>query len=112
ETEYAIPVEDTVEVLRAIQRLFGCRDYRISFPLEVRFAPADDVWLSTAYGRETAYIAAHTYRGADHREYFADLEAIFTSVSGRPHWGKLHTRDRNYLEGVYPRLGEALAVRE
>ena len=36
---------------------------RVSFPVEVRTAPADDITLSTASGRETAYIAVHMYRG-------------------------------------------------
>ena len=33
------------------------------FPVEVRVAAADDIWLSTAYGRASAYIAIHQYRG-------------------------------------------------
>ncbi|MEU2944710.1 D-arabinono-1,4-lactone oxidase [Nocardiopsis alba] len=112
EMEYAIPVEHTVDVLREIRSIVDRGDHRVSFPVEVRFAPADDVWTSTAYGRETAYVAVHMYKGTPHESYFADLEAVLTSVGGRPHWGKLHTRDRSYLEGVYPRLGDALAVRE
>jgi FAD/FMN-containing dehydrogenase len=52
------------------------------------------------------------YQGTPYEAYFADLEALFTSVGGRPHWGKVHTRDRSYLEGVYPMLGRALAVRD
>lgn len=112
EMEYAIPAEHLVDVMRQIRAIIERGDHRISFPLEIRFAPADDVWLSTAYGRETAYVAAHVYRGTPHREYFADLEAVFASVGGRPHWGKIHTRDRSYLEGVHPRLGQALEVRE
>ncbi|MGH9251810.1 MAG: D-arabinono-1,4-lactone oxidase, partial [Acidimicrobiales bacterium] len=31
---------------------------------------------------------------------------------GRPHWGKLHTRDFAYLARVYPRLGDFRAVRD
>ena len=31
------------------------------FPVEVRFAAADDLWLSTAHGRATAYVAVHQY---------------------------------------------------
>ena len=27
------------------------------------------------------------------RQYFTDVEAIMTAVGGRPHWGKMHTRD-------------------
>lgn len=112
EMEYAIPVEHLADVLREVRALVERRGHRVSFPLEVRFAPADDVWLSTAHGRDSAYVAVHMYQGTPHEAYFADLEAVFTSVGGRPHWGKLHTRDRAYLESVHPRLDEALAVRD
>ncbi|MGW9555761.1 D-arabinono-1,4-lactone oxidase [Nocardiopsis sp. NPDC055551] len=112
EMEYAIPAEHVADVLREARSIVDRGDHRVSFPVEVRFAPADDVWLSTAHERESAYVAVHMYQGTPYREYFADLEALFTSVGGRPHWGKLHTRDRAYLEGVYPRLGDALAVRD
>ena len=37
------------------------RGWRISFPIEVRSAAADDLWMSTAYGRDTGYIAVHRY---------------------------------------------------
>ncbi|MGI5121317.1 D-arabinono-1,4-lactone oxidase [Marinactinospora thermotolerans] len=112
EMEYAIPADHLREVLRRIRAVLKRGDHRIGFPIEVRFAPADDVWLSTAYGRDTAYVAVHAYRGSPYLEYFGDLEPIFTEVGGRPHWGKIHTRDRAYLESVYPRLGDALEVRE
>ncbi len=112
EMEYAIPAEHLADVLREARSIVDRGDHRVSFPVEVRFAPADDVWLSTAYGRETAYMAVHMYQGTPYESYFADLEAVLTSVGGRPHWGKVHTRDRAYMEGVYPSLGDALAVRD
>lgn len=112
EMEYAIPAEHTEEVLRELRSVVDRSGYRLSFPVEVRFAPADDVWLSTAYGRATAYIAVHMYRGTPYQRCFADLESVLASSGGRPHWGKLHTRGRSDLEKVYPKLGEALAVRD
>ncbi|MBB4932210.1 FAD-linked oxidoreductase [Lipingzhangella halophila] len=112
EMEYAIPAEELADVLREIRATIRRRGHRISFPVEVRFAPADDAWLSTAYGRDTAYIAAHVYRGAPYEDYFSDLEAVFTSVRGRPHWGKLHTRDTAYLDRVYPCFSAAMDLRD
>lgn len=112
EMEYAIPVEHLTDVLHEMRAVFASGRHRVSFPVEVRFAPADDVWLSPAYGRESAYVAVHVYQGCPHEAYFADLEAVFTAVSGRPHWGKMHTRDLAYLETVHPRLHDALEVRE
>jgi len=112
EMEYAIPVEHLPDVLHDMRAVFASSRHRISFPVEVRFAPADDVWLSPGYGRESAYVAVHVYQGCPWQEYFADLEAIFTAAAGRPHWGKMHTRTLSYLDKVYPRLRDALEVRE
>jgi L-gulono-1,4-lactone dehydrogenase len=112
ELEYAVPRATLADVLREIRGLFNRRDWRISFPIEVRVTPPDEVWLSTAYGRDSGYIAIHVFHTADHKEYFRDVEAIMTAVGGRPHWGKMHTRDAEYLRGVYPRFADFVAVRD
>jgi FAD-linked oxidoreductase len=112
EQEYAVPRDALSDVLAEVRALFRRRDWRISFPIEVRVTPADDVWLSTAYGRDTAYIAVHVFHASRHERYFEDVEAVMTAVGGRPHWGKMHTRDADYLAGVYPRMAEFLAVRD
>jgi FAD-linked oxidoreductase len=112
EQEYAIPRERLAGALAEIRALFARRDWRISFPIEVRVAPADDIWLSTAYGRDTAYIAIHVFHASPHEGYFRDVEAVLTAVGGRPHWGKLHTRDAAYLSGVYPEFARFSALRD
>ena len=112
EEEYAVPRAALPDVLHEIRSLFQRRDWRISFPIEVRVTPSDDVWLSTAYGRDSAYIAIHVFHSAPHEQYFADVEAVMVSAGGRPHWGKMHTRDADYLAGVYPRLTEFCAIRD
>jgi FAD/FMN-containing dehydrogenase len=84
----------------------------VMFPVEIRVAAADDIWLSTAYERDSAYIAIHQYVGLPYQEYFRLFESIAASVGGRPHWGKMHTRDADYLGKVYPRFGDFLAVRD
>ena len=112
EQEYAIPREHLAGALAEIRGLFSRHDWRISFPIEVRVAPADDIWLSTASGRPTAYIAIHVFHRAAHEEYFRAVEEVLTAVGGRPHWGKLHTRDADYLHGVYPGLASFVALRD
>jgi L-gulono-1,4-lactone dehydrogenase len=112
EQEYAIPRAALSDVLGEVRALFQRRDWRISFPIEVRVTPPDDVWLSTAYGRDSAYIAIHVFHSAPHEQYFTDVEAVMTSVGGRPHWGKMHTRDAAYLAASYPRMADFLAVRD
>ena len=112
EQEYAIPREHLAGALTAIRGLFTRHDWRISFPIEVRVAPGDEAWLSTAYGRSTAYIAIHVFHTTPHEEYFREVEAVMTGLGGRPHWGKLHTRDAAYLRGVYPRFADFVTLRD
>ncbi len=49
---------------------------------------------------------------APHQEYFRDLESLLTAAAGRPHWGKLHTRDAGYLAAAYPRFADFTALRD
>jgi FAD/FMN-containing dehydrogenase len=78
----------------------------------VRVVPADDLWLSTAHGRDTVYIAMHMFVGTPYDAYFAATEDLLVGYDGRPHWGKLHTRDAAYLAASYPRFADFLAVRD
>ena len=110
EMEYAIPREAVVDVLRELQRLPQARG--ISFPVEVRVAPPDDVPLSTASGRASAYIAVHVFRGDPYEEYFAAVEALMQDVAGRPHWGKMHSLTADTLRERYPRFDEFVALRD
>jgi FAD-linked oxidoreductase len=112
EQEYAVPRESAADVLAEVRALFARRDWRISFPLEVRFTPGDDPWLSTAYCRDSAYIACHVFHASPHHEYFRDVEAVMTAAGGRPHWGKLHTRSAEYLHRAYPKFAEFVALRD
>ncbi|MFE4551729.1 D-arabinono-1,4-lactone oxidase [Streptomyces sp. NPDC056785] len=112
EMEYAVAREALVDTLRELKAMVDRSPLRVSFPVEVRTAPADDITLSTASGRESAYIAVHMFRGTPYQAYFTAAERIFTAHEGRPHWGKVHTRDAGYFSGVYPRFGEFTALRD
>ena len=78
----------------------------------MRFAAEDDLWLSTAHGRATGYIAVHRYWRADPTEYFNAVEDVLLQHGGRPHWGKLHTLDAAQLRARYPRFDDFVAVRD
>ncbi|MFC8244042.1 D-arabinono-1,4-lactone oxidase [Streptomyces chartreusis] len=112
EMEYAVPREAVVETLRELKAMIERSGLRVSFPVEVRTAPADDITLSTASGRDSAYIAVHMVKGTPFQRYFTSAERIFTAHEGRPHWGKIHTRDAEYFAGVYPRFEEFTALRD
>ncbi|MGW7407430.1 D-arabinono-1,4-lactone oxidase [Streptomyces sp. NPDC054833] len=112
EMEFAVPRAAAVDTLRELRAMVDRSPLRISFPVEVRTAPADDITLSTASGRDSAYIAVHMFKGTPYQAYFTAAERIFTAHEGRPHWGKVHTRDAEYFAQVYPRFGEFTALRD
>jgi FAD/FMN-containing dehydrogenase len=115
EMEYAVPRAAGLDALREARRAVERSDWRISFPVELRVAPADDVALSTTYDRDSFYLAFHTHHRSDwrtHSAYLETMEAIMRAHDGRPHWGKLHSRWVDDLASAYPRFGEFLALRD
>jgi FAD-linked oxidoreductase len=112
EMEYAVPRADGLAVLSECRRLLDASDLRISFPVELRVAAADDVPMSTAHARDSFYLAFHTHRAMPHEDYFALVEPVLRAAGGRPHWGKVHTRTRADLEPVYERFGDFVKLRD
>lgn len=112
ESEYAVPREQVVEVIRRLRAWIDASGTHYPFPIEVRVAAADDIWLSTAHGRDTAHLAIHQYHRLEHDEYFRAFERIVADYDGRPHWGKLHTLTADDLRARYPRFDDFLAVRD
>ncbi|MEU4195235.1 D-arabinono-1,4-lactone oxidase [Kribbella sp. NPDC026611] len=112
ESEYAVPRADVVEVIWRLREWIDASGSRIPFPIEVRVAAPDDIWLSTAYGRDTAYVAIHQYHRLPHDPYFQAFERIVDDYQARPHWGKLHTLTAAELRERYPRFDDFLAVRD
>jgi FAD/FMN-containing dehydrogenase len=112
EMEYALPAENVRPAFEALRALIDERGWRIGFPVEVRFAAADDRWLSTAHGRASGYIAVHRYWREDPTEYFEAVEQIMLSFGGRPHWGKMHNLDAAILRERYPRFDDFVALRD
>jgi FAD/FMN-containing dehydrogenase len=111
ESEYAVPRESLGHVIAELRRAVPRLADPVMFPVEVRVAAADDIWLSTAYGRESAYVAIHQYSGLPYQAYFDRFEAIVAEVAGRPHWGKLHSLDAGRLRSLYPRFDDFRRVR-
>lgn len=112
EMEYAVPRDTITDVLREVRALIDRRGWRVSFPIEIRVAAADDIWLSTASERESAYIAVHKYFRTPHEEYFRAVEQIVGEVAGRPHWGKLHYLSSTELSARYPRFDDFVRLRD
>lgn len=112
ESEWAFPRRALADVLRELRAWVDAHGERISFPVECRAAAPDDVWLSTAYERESCYVAIHRYARQPRGGYFDAFERIAMEHGGRPHWGKLHTRDADWLRATYPRFDDFVRVRD
>jgi FAD-linked oxidoreductase len=112
EMEYALPVANVRPAFEALRALVDERGWRIGFPVEVRFAAADDRWMSTAHGRASGYIAVHRYWREDPTEYFEAVEEIMLGFEGRPHWGKMHTLGAETFRERYPRFDDFVALRD
>lgn len=112
ESEYAVPRTSLGAVIGELRAWIDSHDARLPFPVEVRSTGADDVWLSTAYERDNAYVAVHQFHRLEDRGVFAAFEAIVPEHEGRPHWGKLHTLGAEDFARLYPRFGDVQRVRD
>ena len=112
EMEYNIPAEHFQDVLLEIEKTILEKKFRVHFPIECRWVKADDIWLSPAYGRDSAYLAVHMYKGMPYQEYFAAMEAIFKKYDGRPHWGKMNRLQAQDAEARYPKWPDFQKIRE
>src|SRR5204862_8178510 len=110
-SELTSPRAALVDLLTELCSRIETLPYPILFPIEVRVAAADDIWLSTAYQRDSAYIAIHQYVGMPYQEYFEAFWSIVDGVGGRPHWGKMHALGAEQLRERYPRFDDFLRLR-
>lgn len=111
ESEYAIPCDALPGVLDAVAELTRALPVGPAFPVEVRFAAADDLWLSTGHERDNAYVAVHQHVAMPAADLMAGFAELCAAVGGRPHWGKLHPLTASDLATLYPRFAEAAALR-
>jgi len=112
EMEYAVPRAALPDAFAGLRRVVQRHGRAVTFPVEVRVAAADDIPLSTAAGRDSAYLAVHVHRGEPHEAYFGAVEAVMRDLDGRPHWGKLHTRTAADLRRAYPGFDAFVALRD
>ncbi|WP_394215929.1 D-arabinono-1,4-lactone oxidase [Brachybacterium vulturis] len=111
ETEWALPAERFEEAFAALRARFDAEGVRVTFPLEIRRAAADDVWLSTAHDRDTVYIAAHRHHTEVAGPYLLLVQRTLAAFGARPHWGKMHWLGAPELSELYPRFEDFRNVR-
>ena len=112
EMEYNIPLEAHAEVFNEVVKQIEKSGMTEHFPIENRAVKGDDIWLSPAFQRDSAYIACHCFYKKNPRPYFSLLEPIFRAYGGRPHWGKMHTLTFKDFVDAYPQFPQFLQQRE
>jgi L-gulonolactone oxidase len=111
ESEWSVPADDGAAVVRAIRSWIEDSGEDVCFPVEFRYVAGDDIPLSPAYGRDSAFVAVHKYHRKPYRTYFDAVASICDRHEGRPHWGKHHDCDAADLAARYPEWDRFRAVR-
>ncbi len=112
QAEYLVPRRHAVAALLAIDAI---RD-RFAALLqisEVRTIAADDLWLSTAFGRPS--VAIHFTWQPDWdgvRRVLPLIEAAIEPFEPRPHWGKVFTLEPEAVRASYENLPRFVALLE
>ena len=113
ESEYAIPIEKAAKTIDRVAQIVrgSAPEYRVNFPLEVRFVPGDDIPMSPATGRDSCYLGAYVASTKWTGPYHRDFEGLMRDYAGRPHWGKLFSRTSRDFTELYPQYRQFDALR-
>jgi xylitol oxidase len=104
QTEYLVALTDAAAALEALRPLAS----RINAALhvtELRTVAADDLWLSTAYGRDSLCIH-FTWKNLPNEvaALLAPIEEALAPFGARPHWGKVNAATAPVIAGLYEKL--------
>ncbi len=112
EMEYALPREAGTEALARVLDLIRQEEMPLAMPIECRVVPADDSLIGPVSGRDSTYIAVHQHSTLEWQPYFREIERIFNSYGGRPHWGKHHFQTAETLAPLYPEWQKFTEIRD
>jgi xylitol oxidase len=106
QSEYIVPRDRGYEAILAVEQL---RDHVTPhlFISEVRTIAADNLWMSTAYKRDSMGIH-FTWKPEwpAVKNVLPLIEAKLAPFGVRPHWGKLFTMPGSRIESLYPELAK------
>jgi len=69
EMEYNVPADAYQDVIKDIVKTINAGNFNVHFPIENRWVKGDDILMSPANGRDSAYIACHVYSNKDSKPY-------------------------------------------
>jgi xylitol oxidase len=108
QTEYFVGLEDAAAALSALRELADRIDPLLLIT-ELRTIAADELWLSTAYERNS--LAIHfTWRSMPDEvsALLPEIEAALEPFEPRPHWGKWFSAA--HANARYPRFDDAIEL--
>jgi xylitol oxidase len=106
QTEYLLPRRHAVEAILAVERLQDQVSPHLLIS-EIRTIAADDLWLSTAYQRQS--VAIHFTWKPDWpnvQKVLPVIERELEPFKPCPHWGKLFTMRPEVLRSRYEKLDD------
>ena len=110
QSEYFVPRKNAVDAILAVERLHTKVSPHLLIS-EIRTIAADDLWMSTAYKRDS--VALHFTWKPDWpavSKVLPEIERELRPFEPRPHWGKLFTMSPKELRSRYERLPEFVAL--
>jgi xylitol oxidase len=106
QSEYLLPREHALDALRAVGAIRD-RVGPVVKICEIRTVAADDLWMSTAYGRDT--VGVHFTWIADATRVAPAIAAVEDQLGpfqARPHWAKLFGVPAATVRALYPRYAD------
>ncbi len=104
QSEYFVLLENGYEAMMAVREMSE-KIHPHLFISEIRTIKADDLWMSTAYQKDS--VAIHTTWKQEIPEVMAllpQMEATLDKFNPRPHWAKLFTIPYEILSSRYPKI--------
>lgn len=104
QSEFFVAREHAQDVIAVLTEM-GDRLADLLMISEIRTIAADDLWLSTSYGRQS--VAFHFTWEQDWdalQILLPEIERALEPYEARPHWGKLFAMPRSVLETRYPKM--------
>jgi len=110
QTEYFVPRDRGYEAILAVEKLKDKITPHL-FVTELRSIAADDLWMSTAYQRDSLAIHFTWKPEWDAvKQILPQIEAHLKPFAPRPHWAKLFTLPPQQLQAQYTHLPQFKAL--
>ena len=110
EMEFHLPPDRALEALEEVRAHIERHRRDVFFPFECRMTAQDKAWLLTNAGPRIS-IAVHTHAPDEYEFLFTEIEPIFRSYGGRPHWGKLNRLSGDDMRVAYPKFDDFAKLR-